>query len=139
MTAKEYLMQIHRLDAQIRNKRLELEDIWNRMKGVQAINYEPKEGVSGSPNIKSPQEKYFPIYEEYRKELRMILTESMRKRKEIMAVVDSIDDADYIDLLHKRYFQSEKWEDIAVEMNYSLPYIYQLHGEALQEVKKRIG
>lgn len=139
MTAKEYLMQIHRLDAQIRNKRLELEDIWNRMKGVQAINYEAKEGVSGSPNTRSPQEKYFPIYEEYRKELRMILTESMRKRKEIMAVVDSIDDADYIDLLHKRYFQSEKWEDIAVEMNYSLPYIYQLHGEALQEVKKRIG
>lgn len=138
MTAKEYLKQIHRLDVQIRNKRLEIEDIWNRMKGVQAINYEPKEGVSGSPNTKSPQEKYFYKCELYRKELKELLLESINKRKEIMALIDTIEEADYVDLLHRRYFENEKWEEIAANMNYSLPYIYQLHGKALQEVKKRI-
>lgn len=139
MTAKEYMSQLRRLDAQIRNKRLEMEDIWNRMKGVQAINYEPKEGISGTKNTKSPQEKYFNLYEQYRNDLKRTLMESIAKRKEVMEVVDSIENGYYIDLLHKRYFQYESWEQIASEMNYSLPYVYQLHGEALQEVKKRIG
>lgn len=139
MTAKEYLQQIKKLDIQIRNKRLDLEDIWNRMKGVQAINYEPKEGVSGSPNVKSPQEKYYPLYEQYQKELESLLNESLNKKMEITRLVDSLDNPTYIDLLHRRYFQYENWKKISKGMGFSEPYIYQIHGDALREVKKKIS
>lgn len=139
MTAKEYMSQIRRLDAQIRSKELEIKDIWNKMKGVQAINYEPKEGISGTKNTKSPQEKYFNLYDQYQNDLKRTLMESIAKRKEAMEVVDSIENGYYIDVLYKKYFQDRSWKQIANEMNYSLPYVYQLHGKALQEVKKRIG
>ena len=57
-------------------------------------------------------------------------------KKEILAVIDAIQDADMIDILYKRYFQYKKWEQIALEMHYTYQWICKLHGRALQQVEK---
>lgn len=133
MNAKEYLQRIRSLDKQIKNKKLEIEDIKNKMLGSVAISYEPKIGVSGAVNTKSPQEKYLCICIEYEEELAQDVDNLMLLKREAMRLIDQIDDADCIDLLYKRYFQFMKWEQIAVEKNYSYQGILKLHGRALQK------
>ena len=49
-----------------------------------------------------------------------------------MNLIDKIEDADCVDVLYKRYFQFKKWEQIAVEKNYSYQGICKIHGKALQ-------
>ena len=139
MNAKEYLQRIRSLDKQIKNKKLEIEDIRNKMRGSVAISYEPKIGVSGSVNTKSPQEKYLSICIEYEEELAQDIDNLMLLKREAMRLIDQIDDADCIDLLYKRYFQFMKWEEIAVEMKYAYRSIIRLHGKALHKMDKIIG
>lgn len=138
MTAKEYLQQIRKLDLQIRNKKLEKEDIWNRMEGCSAISYEPKIGTSGTPSIKSPQEKYYPILDRYEKEIAVDIDRLIDVKREVMAVIDSLDDPDEINLLYMRYFQYLKWEEIAYKMNFSYMHVHRIHGSALQSVEKKM-
>ena len=134
MTAKEYLQQIRKLDYQIKNKKLEKEAIINKMKGVQAINYEPKEGVSGSPNTKSPQEKYYPLLERYEKEIEVDIERLFNLKKEVIAVIDQLDNADEINLLYMRYIQYMKWEVIAKKMNLSYKHTHRIHARALNNI-----
>ena len=56
-------------------------------------------------------------------------------KQEIMAVIDKLD-ATYLQLIYLRYFEFRTWEQIACEMNYSCPWIWKLHGEALQKVSE---
>ena len=58
------------------------------------------------------------------------------KKKEVSAIIDKIDNPNYIDILYKRYFGYKSWESIACEMNYTYQWVCELHGRALQEVKK---
>lgn len=139
MTAKEYLQQIRKLDLQIQNKQLEKEDILNRMKGCAAISYDPKIGASGTPNTKSPQEKYYPILERYEKEIAVDIDCLMNIKREVMAVIDSLDNPDEINLLYMRYFQYKKWEEIAVEMKFDYRYVHRIHSRALNNVNNIIN
>lgn len=134
MTAKEYLQQIRKLDYQIRNKKLEKEAIWNSMKGCSAISYEPKEGGSGTLNTKSPQEKYYPLLERYEKEIEVDIQRLIELKKEVIGVIDQLDDADEVNLLYMRYVQLMKWEDIAKKMNYSYKWVHKIHANALRNV-----
>ncbi len=138
MTAKEYLQQIKKLDNQIKNKKLEKEAIWNSMKGCSAINYEPKEGISGTINTKSPQEKYYPLLERYEKEIEVDVTRLIELKKEIIAVIDQLEDADEVDLLYMRYVQLMKWCDIAKKMDYSYKHVHRIHAKALNSVENII-
>lgn len=130
MEAKEYLKRIKLLDIKIKNKSLELEDIQNRMTGLQGITYEEK--ISGSVNNKSPQEKMMYKYLAYKEELQENINELTEYKKQAMSLIDKIDNADCVDVLYKRYFQFKKWEQIAVEKNYSYQGICKIHGKALQ-------
>lgn len=38
-------------------------------------------------------------------------------------------------LMRLRYIEGEKWEAIALEMNYSWKHIHRIHGQALQKLK----
>lgn len=136
MNAKEYLQQIRKLDLQIHNKQLEKEEIWNRMQGCAAISYEPKIGAPGTPNTKSPQEKYFPILERYEKEIAEDIDRLIDVKREVMAVIDSLDDPDEINLLYMRYLQYLKWEEIAYKMNFSYKHVHRIHGNALQSIDR---
>lgn len=138
MNAKEYLQQIRKLDLQIHNKQLEKEEIWNRMQGCAAISYEPKIGAPGTPNTKSPQEKYFPILESYEKEIAEDIDRLIDVKREVMAVIDSLDDPDEINLLYMRYLQYLKWEEIALKMNFSYMHVHRIHGKALQSVEEKM-
>lgn len=50
--------------------------------------------------------------------------------------IDLIPNFNHRQVLRERYIVGEKWEDIAVNMHYSMRRIYKLHEEALEELDK---
>lgn len=130
MTAKEYLMQIRKLDIQIRNKKKELEVIQNQMTGVKSISFDKKEPATSKSTL-SPQEKYYPLYEKYEKSIKNDVDKLVHLKHEAMTLIDRIEDADCMDVLYRRYIHYQKWELIAVEMNFSYKWIHCIHQKAL--------
>ena len=55
---------------------------------------------------------------------------------EIVSVIKKIDDPEHQTLLELRYLCFKTWEQIAVDMNYSVRNIYKLHDQSLADVKQ---
>ncbi len=138
MTAKEYLMQIRKLDIQIRNKKKELEVIQYQMTGVSSISYEKKEPTTSKSTL-SPQEKYYPKYEKYSKSILADITKLIDLKKEAIKLIDSIDDGDCVNLLYKRYINCLHWKGISKEMNYSYSHLKRLHKKALNLLNEKMS
>lgn len=65
------------------------------------------------------------------------LTELLTLKREAREMLCCLRDAECITLLHKRYFLFEKWEHIAVEMNYTYQWVSDgLHKKALSQFQK---
>lgn len=52
----------------------------------------------------------------------------------ILNTIETVDDINLQNLLHRRYIQGQKWEKIAVEMHYSYMHVCRLHGQALEKI-----
>jgi len=65
------------------------------------------------------------------------LVELLDYKKSARKLIRESCSTDCVTLLHKRYFQYKKWEEIAVEMNYSYQWVSDgLHKKALAQVQK---
>lgn len=64
------------------------------------------------------------------------LYELQKRRKEIFAIINQVKQPEYKQILHKRYIQGKKWEDISEEMIYELQSVHRLHNGAVVEVCK---
>lgn len=56
-------------------------------------------------------------------------------RDEIEVAIDSLDDPTERLLMRKRYIEGKRWEQVAVEMNYSINHIWRWHGNILQKMR----
>lgn len=76
-------------------------------------------------------------------DLRVEINEKIDKfvdlQREIMHVINKVTNSQYRTLLTNRYLIFDKWEMIAIKMNYSIQYIYDLHNKSLYEVEKIIA
>lgn len=64
------------------------------------------------------------------------IEELEKKKEEIYKIISSINKPEYKQILHKRYIQGKKWEDIERELNYAEQHIHRLHKQAVVEVHK---
>ena len=55
-------------------------------------------------------------------------------KHEIMGVIKAVPNVEYQTLLEKRYLCFITWEQIAVDMNYSMQHIHRMHSSALKEI-----
>ena len=60
-------------------------------------------------------------------------------KQEIAAVIAEVPDTTLRTLLTKRYLNFEKWEKIAVDLNYSWRQVMRLHGQALRAAEPLIA
>lgn len=132
MTAKEYLQQIRKLNLQIKNKKLELENLTYQMTGSRSLSFSDKPPTV-SKSIKSPQEKFIYKYLNYEREIKSDIAKLLDLKKEAMLIIDKIDDSNYVDLLYKRYIHCLHWKEIAYQMNFSMTHIFYLHRLALDK------
>ncbi len=57
-------------------------------------------------------------------------------RKDILSVIDEVEDPKMHSVLWRRYISGLTWEQVAVSMNYTYRRTTQLHGDALKIVAK---
>lgn len=131
MTAKEYLQQVRKLNLQIRNKKLELENLTYQMTGSRALSFTDKPPTV-SKSTKSPQEKFIHRYLKYEQDIKSDIAKLLDLKKEVMQMIDRIGDSSCVDLLYRRYIHCQSWKQISAEMNYNHQYIFQLHSKALR-------
>lgn len=60
--------------------------------------------------------------------------EAVEKMEEICSVIDKVGGVQG-EILHRRYIEGQRWEEIAVALNYTYRNVTYLHGKALLKVK----
>lgn len=144
MTAKEYLMQLRRMDRMI-NLNLERLGYWRDLSTrVSGCRYEQNcnpNRPTEAPFIK-PLEKIMGLEEKMAGELEKFIS----FREHLTALISRIPDFDEREVMEMRYIDNLRWEDIADRCGYSQRWIYKLHGRGLrafeeimreEDVKKR--
>ena len=68
------------------------------------------------------------------KQLQEQIAKRVRLRLEIAKVIYDLGSEKHRYLLSSRYIDGKKWEQIALDMNYSVMQIWRMHGEALSQI-----
>ena len=128
MTAKEYLGQAYRLDQRINSKLeqvLSLRDLTT--KATATMSDMPG---GGSRNVYKMQDIFGKIID-LENEINADIDQLVDLKREMVAVIKSVKNPEYQTLLELRYLCFKPWEQIAVEMGYSIHHLYRLHNSAL--------
>ena len=132
LNAKQYLNQIRKANVMINYKQKQLDELRELTISITANITPDKVQSSGSQDkIGDTIAKIIDLQNDINKDIDRLVD----LKREIMNVIDQLD-AVYLELIYLRYFEFQTWEQIACEMNYSCPWIWKLHGEALQKVSE---
>lgn len=131
MTAKEYLNQAYRLDQRI-NSKLEqvmaLRDL--STKATATMSDMPG---SASPNVHRMQDIIVKIVD-LENDINADIDQLIDLKREMVAVIKAVKNPEFQTLLELRYLCFKPWEQIAVEMGYSIDWTFRMHRKALETV-----
>lgn len=137
MTAKEYLRQYENADKRVERIRKEYEEEQLMIDAIKSATYfdgMPRSHMNGKNAI---LDKVVRLSEKQDK-LKEAECEALEIRQMVFNTVNGIS-GDEGAVLYKRYISLKRWEEIAVEMNYSWSGIHKLHRRALHVVSDIIG
>ena len=131
MTAKEYLCQARFLDNRINSKIQQVSSL-NELatKCTATISDMPHSPNSGGSTMADAVCKIIDLQEEINKDIDRLVD----LKREIMGVIKAVPNVEYQTILEKRYLCFISWEQIAVDMNYSMQHIHRMHSSALKEI-----
>ena len=131
MTAKEYLGQARFLDMRINSKIQQVASL-NELatKCTATISDMPRNPNRGGSRMADAVIKIIDLQEEINRDIDKLV----ELKREIMEVIRAVPNAEYQTVLEKRYLCFSAWEQIAVDMNYSIQHIYRLRDRALNEI-----
>jgi len=135
MTTKEYLSQAFRLDQRINSKLEQVSSL--RDLATKATASIHAERVSGTKQ-RSPMENAIVKLIDLEHDIDADIDKLVDLKREIIGVINSVEQPEYHLLLELRYLSYKTWEEIAEMMNYSWRNIHYVHGKALLEVGKKI-
>ena len=136
MTAKEYLSQVSRCDTRIKAL-IRTRDL---LRSKALCNSSPRmdaDKVSRSGGYSSPMSDAVDRYVDIERELDAMQDEYGALILKITKQISCLSDQRYVELLHLRYVEGKRLEDIACIMRkrdggmYNYEYIKRLHGYAL--------
>lgn len=131
MTVKEYLGQAYRLDQRI-NSKLEqvasLNDLANKV--TTTLTGMPKNPNRATSTMADAVTKIVDLQAEINRDIDRLVD----LKREIVAIIKTVDNTEYQTLLEKRYLCFETWEQIAVDMDYSIQHIYRIRDKALSKI-----
>ena len=131
MTTKEYLAQAYRIDQRINSK---LEQIVSlRELATKATSTLSDTPPSGSSNVHS-MEGIIVNMMELENEINADIDVLVDLKKEIMSIIKKINNPEQQTLLELRYLCFKTWEQIAVDMGYSIQNAYKVHDRALENI-----
>ena len=131
MTTKEYLGQAYRLDQRINSKLEQVLSLRELTTKATATMSDMPGG--GSRNVYKMQDIIGKIVD-LENEINADIDQLVDLKREMVTVIKSVKNPEYQTLLELRYLCFKSWEQIAVEMGYSLVYVFKLHTKALEIV-----
>ena len=134
LNAKEYLMQIKRMDVRIGQRITELNQMRERLSLIAGIDY-ARDRIQSTPESGNKQIEEIVDFE--KDILDMIKQETELKHK-IIGEIQTIDNPIYVDILFRRYVECNSFERIACDMGYVYNYVCNLHGEALKAFTEQV-
>lgn len=131
MTAKDYLLQARFLDDRINSKTQQIVSL-NELaaKCTTTFSDMPRNPNRGHSRVEDCVIKIIDLEDSLKKDIEKLVD----LKKEIMGVIKAVPNVEYQTLLEKRYLCFITWEQIAVDMNYSMQHIHRMHSAALKEI-----
>ena len=131
MTAKDYLLQARFLDDRINSKTQQIASL-NELaaKCTTTFSDMPRNPNRGHSRVEDCVIKIIELEDSIKKDIERLVD----LKKEIMGVIKAVPNVEYQTLLEKRYLCFITWEQIAVDMNYSMQHIHRMHSAALKEI-----
>ena len=132
MTTKEYLSQAYRIDQRIDSK---LEQVLSLRallgKATATLTDAPRSATLDSRSMEEVVAKMVDLETEINEDIDTLVD----LKQEITRVVKSVENPEYQTLLEMRYLCFRRWEEIAIELNYSMQHAFRVHERALVEVE----
>lgn len=128
MTVKEYLGQAYRLDQRINSKLEQLESLNGlATKCTSTLTGMPKNPSHSTSMMADAVAKIVDLQAEINRDIDLLLD----LKCEMVRVIKNVEHSEYQTLLELRYLCFKTWEQIAVDMNYSIDNVYRIHRKAL--------
>lgn len=133
MNVKEYLEQAKYLDMRINSKVEQLSTLNDlATKCTVTLSDMPRNPNKATSNMEDTIVKIIDLQEEINRDIDQLVD----LKREIMVVIKKISNVEYQTILENRYLSFMSWEQIAVEMKYSIQQIYRLRDRAHKVVEK---
>ena len=132
--AKEYLMGVKLLDAQINMRLHEVDMLKDKLKHITPVLQQDKVDSIGGTQDRMAQTIAKIV--DMEQAINADIDRYVDMKKTAMAMLDNMDNPTYMTVLHRRYFLHHSFERIASDMNYSWRWVCKLHGRALQAFDK---
>lgn len=133
MTAKEYLSQARFLDMRINSKIQQIASLNDlATKCTSTISDMPRNPNRGGSRMADAIVKIIDLEEAINRDIDALVD----LKREIMSTIKSVSNTEYQTILEKRYLCFISWEQIAVDMNYSMQYAFRMHDRALKEIDR---
>lgn len=128
---KKYLSQARYLDMRIDSKIQQITSL-NELatKCTATLTGMPRKPNHGTSTMADAVAKIVDLQAEINRDIE----ELVDLKKEITGVIKSVSNPEYQTVLEKRYLCFLSWEQISVDMNYSMQYTFRMHDRALTEV-----
>ena len=131
MTVKEYLGQAYRLDQRINSKLGQVSSLNDlATKATSTLTGMPKNPNRATSTMADAIGKIIDLQAEINCDIDRLVD----LKREIVGVIKTVDNTEYQTLLEKRYLCFETWEQIAVDMDYSIQHIYRIRDKALATI-----
>ena len=131
MKAKEFLLQIKKLDKMIENKMIEVQQ-WKDIASSTTVSLSG-DRVQSSHNphkIADAIGRYIDIETEIKRDIDSLV----KTKKEVIGVIEQLNATEY-DILHKIYVQYLTFDEVSVACQHSRSWATTIHGRALKHVQ----
>ena len=134
MNAKECLNSIREYDVMIDSKLAEVDALYTMITRITPVLKTDMVASGGADQDKigNALAKIIDLKDEINRDIDHFVD----KKREVIALLMQIGNPLYYQVLHKRYFLYQTFEQIALEMDYSYRGICYLHGRALQAFER---
>ena len=126
--AKEQLSQIKKTDRLI--DRL-LSTVQTLRSSLTSQSYELQPDRVQTSGPKDRLSETFARIDDLEREINARIDDLIRLKEDTSKVIYQISDKDQQNVLIARYVQGERWEKIAVDLNFSIRQVHRIHGAAL--------
>ena len=131
MSTKDYLSQAYRIDQRINSKLaqvMSLRDLLGKATGT--LSGAPKAATPNPHSMEDTIAKMVDLENEINEDIDALVD----LKAEIMRRIKRVENTEYQTILELRYLCFKRWEEIAVDMGYSLRRLYELHDCALEGI-----